>query len=249
MRKLPGRKVGKLCVWLKRDRGYRRGQGSVMKPLNLDDKGWFHSEHDGISYKAQTQADLEEQLRAAIEKSISLEWDRYLVVNYEAEAHPLVAGTRRAQEYGQVLRLGISDRRTNPLTLCRYRRGDEYAEECAITSIGLKWDVVEYSRPYAVPEREGMIRSVRAVHAAKPDSEREAERVEHFGDPRELSDDVLPSGAVLYTPEREAILLGIAEAMRALDERLANLFAGPVDELAAKLDGMSLDRLLPRGWS
>lgn len=245
--KLPGKKVGELRVVLRRDRGRGEGRGQVMKPLRLDEKGWFHAAHEGTHYKAETQAALAEMLRAAIEKSIDLVWDRYLVIHYEAEAHPLVRGTRRAQEYGQVLRLGLVDKRTNPLALRGTRRGDDYDEVCAIVGIELRWDVVEYTRPYNVPEREGPIRSVRAVHAAEPDSHFEEHRVEHFGDPREMHDDGLPSGTVLYTPEREEMLIGIVEALRLLDEKLAALFCGDATELARKLIDARVDRLLGGG--
>jgi hypothetical protein len=59
---------------------------------------------------------------------------------------------------------------------------------------------------------------------------------EKIGEPEEWEDDVLPSGMLLWTPEREAVLAEIVASLGKLDARLLDLFTGDATALAGKID-------------
>lgn len=241
-----GKKIGTLRVPIRRKGVEIKPKSYIDLPLRLDQRGWFYATYAGVEYKAQTKATLEATLSNAVKKNLDLVWDRYLVIHYKADAHSLVKNGRHARQYGQVISFGPDDPRTNPLTERRRNLvdADDTAVPLAITSIELTWEIVEISRPYSVPEQKGQIRARRHVFLGDPNADDEADREDTFGDPREEENDRLPPGAVLYTPEREALLLSIVEGLRILDSKLASLFSGDADALAQKLATASTALLL-----
>ncbi len=230
MSQKPGRKIGKLRVTLDRQVSrYKRASTTVE--LRIDDTGLFWAEHDGEWYKAYTQAELEAQLKKAIDKTINLEWTRYIVVDYSANAWPLNdAGRPNTSGYHISFDLARD----------RAELADPDDGQHIITGISLKWDVFEYSNSYALPEdKKKIVRMSRAVHEDGSTSSVSEE-----------SDDALPDGAVLWTAEREAFLRTVLEALGRLDAKMVELFRGAPDELAKKLDEarfFSADRLLGPG--
>ena len=106
----PGKKVGTLAVRLKAE-AQRRNFAHVDIELRLDGRGSFHAHYEGAWYSASTQADLEEQLRVAIEKTADVEWTRYLIVHYKAEAWPTDGDSGRPLTSGPYESFGIEDDR------------------------------------------------------------------------------------------------------------------------------------------
>lgn len=252
-----GKKIGKLVVRLDRVLEKTRWSGSnrhaeFQVDLRFDlSRGDFHAQHEGKWYSAATKADLEAQIKKAVERTIEIEWDRYLVVDYSATAKPLDA--RGLPSTSTSNAFGIDADRQE---LVRYRgvRGDR-EERRLICGLEIAWEIVDYSRPWARPEDGKTVRSQRDVSFYFKDEDgrrtgaRRSKLAEQIGDPVERDDDSLPTGAVLWTTDRERFLNEIVATLAAIDAKLVDLLRGDADELAAKLDSLAGDpsRLLPPG--
>jgi len=57
-----------------------------------------------------------------------------------------------------------------------------------------------------------------------------------IGEPQEWDDDKLPSGTLLWTKEREALLVDVVAALGKLDKRLVELFSGDAEALGRRID-------------
>ena len=51
----------------------------------------------------------------------------------------------------------------------------------------------------------------------------------------------MPPGTLVWTPEREALLVEVLAALGKLDSRLLDLFSGDVKQLASKIDAAQID--------
>jgi hypothetical protein len=107
-----------------------------------------------------------------------------------------------------------------------------------IAGIELAWEIVEYTRPWQRPENGKIVRSKRDVDSREDD---DGHSTDYLGDPVEQDDDELPTGAVLWTKEREQLLHDILGMLGDLDRRMVELFRGDAEALADKLDGMRVD--------
>lgn len=178
-------------------------------------------------YRSADKETLHRYVRDLLKSQRAVTWTRYLVIDYEAEG-PGNFGSRR-----------------------RYSAADERYRE--IASISLDWEVWDYSDPIQHPgQSKPRIKSREVfIRDREPsDDDGIAGRVwtndgdlpnEHYGTEGWLHGDAIPSGAVLYTAERYALLREIRAAMARLDARLADLFRGATPaELAAKLDRAGL---------
>jgi hypothetical protein len=227
-----GKKIGTLLVRLDRvvekvrwgGYGNRRAEFGVDLRFDLH-TGLFHASHDGIWYAAKTKEDLEAQLKKAVERTIDLVWERYLIVSYEATARRVDAVLNAPNGSSGEIYSIESDRADLPKKIGSSRR--------AITSIELTWEVVEYTRPWPRPEDSKLVRSKRGL--------RSSQGKEHVDDPIEQDSDALPTGAVLWSKEREDLLHEILAAIGKLDSRMTELFRGKADALAKKLDAAMLD--------
>jgi hypothetical protein len=228
-----GKKIGTLLVRLDRVvekvrwGGYSNRRAEFGVDLRFDlHTGLFHASHDGIWYAAKTKEDLEAQLKKAVERTIDLVWERYLVVSYDATAR-LVDAVLNAPNSNAGTIYSIERDRTDLPTkkIGNARR--------AITSIELTWNVVEYTRPWPRPEDGKLVRSKRDL--------RSSQGKEYVDDPIEQDSDALPTGAVLWSKEREDLLHEILAAIGKLDSRMTELFRGGADDLAKKLDAAMLD--------
>ncbi len=217
--------------------------------LDVQD-GTFHAEYEGTWYDARTKDELSAKIRQAAQKTIDVEWTRYLVVDYEAKAWPLEGDSGRPKTNGQYDTLSIDEDRA---TLTRDPQGNKWSKRnCTrvVTSIDLHWHVCEFSTPYALPEDKNktvrMRREVDCQLDDRDDDGRETYR-EVVGAPSEQDDDKLPVGAVPWTAEREAFLREVLAALGKLDVRMVELFRGDPDQLARRLDAVAQqdpDRLL-----
>ena len=224
-----GKKIGTLEVMLDRKKT-RYKWATVEVELRFEiHNGQFYAQYEGNWYLATTKAELAAKIKIAATKSLSLEWKRYLQVDYSASAHPIAdPKTGRPRQSGQYHRFEIDDDRSK----FSFYDGVPFA----ISEIKLDWSVCEISEPYPLPEDpKKRIRSRRDVTTRACDDD-DGEPVEQIGDPAEWEDDVLPAGTFLWTPEREALLREILTALSKLDQRLVDLFSGDATQLARKID-------------
>lgn len=235
----PGKKVGKLSVKLERKTS-RYDYASIEVELRLDvHDGTFHAEYEGAWYDARTKDELSAKIRQAAQKTINVEWTRYLVVDYEAKAWPLDGDSGRPETSGHYETLSIDEDRA---TLTRDPQADKWSNRDrtrVVTSIDLHWHVCEFSTPYALPEdKKKTVRMRREVDFQlddRDDDGRETYR-EVVGSPSEQDDDKLPVGAVPWTAEREAFLREVLAALGKLDVRMVELFRGDPNQLSRRLD-------------
>ena len=224
-----GKKIGVLTVKLDRKKS-RYQQVSVDVDLRFDiTNGTFWASYEGRWYDADTKDGLAEKIKVAATKALSVEWRRYIQVSYEAEGFPIAdEKSGRPAMSGTYHTFQIDHDRS------KFGRGRDEDEKYAICSVKLQWSICEISEPYALPEEpRKRVRATREVDvwAWGPDAGKEK-----IGDPTEWDDDVLPPGTLLWTPEREAILRMVVEALGGLDARLVELFSGDADQLARKID-------------
>ncbi len=235
----PGRKIGTLRVKLER-RTSRYQYSSLEIELRLDvSSGTFCAWYEGAWYFAKTKDELSDQIRQAAQKTIDVQWTRYLIVDYEARAWPLDGDSGRPKTDGHYETLSVEEDRAH---LARDPQADTWSDRNGtrvVTSIDLHWHVCEFSTPYALPEDpKKTVRMRREVNCQRDDVDddgRETYR-EVVGAPSEQDDDRLPAGAVPWTAEREALLREVLAALGRLDQRMVQLFRGDPDQLAQQLD-------------
>jgi hypothetical protein len=225
MSQRPGKKIGMLEVKLDRKKT-RYTWASVDVELRFEiTKGTFHAQYEGNWYSAKTKDDLAEQIKVAATKALSIEWKRYIQIDYEAQGWPI-----EDEKSGRP----ATDGRYHTYSIGEDRSKFDKDGKHVICSIELHWTICEISEPYPLPEDPK--KSVRAkrevdVWGWGPDTGKEK-----IGDPQEWEDDVLPAGTLLWTPEREAFLVEVVAALGKLDARLVDLFAGDPEKLAGKID-------------
>lgn len=238
MAKPPGKKVGALHVRLKRMTSIHH-RATIDVELRLDvGSGTFYATYEGQQYDAQTKDALADKIREAADKTIDVEWTRYMVVGYSAKAWPLDGDSGRPNNSGSYETLGLDDDRATLARDPKAERWDRRSETRVITGIDLHWEVCEMSTPYTLPEnREKTVRMRREVDCQLIDRADESEGYrEVVSAPSEQDDDSLPIGAVVWTAEREALLREILAALGKLDARMLELFSGDPDKLARQLD-------------
>ena len=231
MSKHPGKKIGTLEVKLDRKKT-RYKWASVDVELRFEmHHGTFHAQYEGNWYSAKTKDALAEQIKAAATKALSIEWKRYIQIDYEAKGWPIEdEKSRRPATSGQYHTYDLDDDRTKFDSVLSRRTDAKHA----ICAIELHWSICEISEPYNLPEDPNKrVRAKREVgiHGWGPDTGKE-----QIGEPEEWEDDVLPPGTLPWTPEREAVLAEIVNALGKLDARLLALFTGDVEVLAGKID-------------
>lgn len=237
----PGKKVGTLSVKLERA-ATRYTQASISVELRLDvHDGTFHAEYENTWYDAKTKNELCDKIRQAAQKTIDVEWTRYLVVDYEAKAFPLDGDSGRPEASGNYRTLAIDEDRA---TLSRDPQADKYSDrKYVITSIDLHWSVYEFSTSYALPEdKKKTVRMRREIEyrLAAHDDDGNETYCEVIGQPCEQDDDKLPAGTVAWTAEREELLREVLAALGKLDARMVELFSGDPDQLGRRLDATRL---------
>lgn len=224
-----GKKIGMLEVKLDRMKT-RYQRASVDVELRFDiGKGAFWAQYEGNWHSADTKAALSEKIKAAATKALSIEWKRYIQIDYEADGWPIEdEKSGRPAHNGQYHTFEIDHDRD------KFGRGRDPNERFAICALKLHWTICEISEPYALPEDTN--KRVRAKRAVSILSWGRDKGTEQIGDPEEWADDVLPPGTVLWTPEREALLVEVIGALGKLDRRLVDLFSGDPKQLAGKID-------------
>ncbi len=232
MSKSPGKKIGMLKVTLDRKKT-RYKWASINVELRFDlASGNFHARWEGNWYSAATKDDLAEQIKVAATKSLSIEWKRYIQIDYEAKGWPIEdEQSGRPATSGQYHTYDLNDDRTKFDD--RINTAGRHNKH-AICAIDLHWTICEISEPYTLPEEPSKrVRARRSVgiHAWGPDTGKE-----QIGEPQEWEDDVLPPGTLPWTPEREAVLAEIVASLGKLDARLLELFTGDAAALAGKID-------------
>lgn len=241
MAKTSGKKVGVLHVRLKRMTS-RHYCATIDVELRLNvGSGTFYATYEGQQYDALTKDALVDKIREAADKTIDVEWTRYLVVRYSAKAWPLDGDSGRPKDSGSYSDLGLDDDRALLVRDPKSERWHGRNETRVITGIDLHWEVCEISTPYTLPEnRDKTVRMHREVHCQRIDRTDETDETEGYreiiGSPVEQADDSLPVGAVAWTVEREALLREILAALGKLDARMLALFSGGPDKLARQLD-------------
>jgi len=232
MSQRPGKKIGILTVKLDRKKT-RYKWASVDVELRFEmANGTFHAIYEGNLYAAKTKDDLSAQIKAAATKALSITWKRYIQIDYEAEGHPIDdEKSGRTAINGQYHTFEIDHDRS------KFGRGHDENDKFAINAIKLQWVICEISEPYPLPEDpKKLIRAKREINIRHYGSDQGEEQL---GDPQEWDDDVLPPGTLLWTPEREAVLVEIVTAIGKLDARLVDLFRGDAAELAGKIDAQT----------
>jgi hypothetical protein len=240
-----GKKIGVLEVKLDRKKT-RYKWASVEVELRFDiSTGEFHAQWEGGWYSADTKTELSEKIKTAATKSLSIEWRRYIQIDYEAQGWPIEdEKSGRPATSGQYHRYNLDDDRTkfdDRITTAGIR------EKHAICAIELHWSICEISEPYALPEEpKKLVRAKRSVEVCRWGVDVGKEKI---GEPEEWEDDVLPPGTLLWTPDREALLAEVVAALGRLDARLLELFSGDAKQLAEKIDAAQTDpsRLLMAG--
>jgi hypothetical protein len=235
----PGKKVGKVAVKLDRQiTRYRRAEISVE--LRLDSNGVFHAKYESQWYEAATQSELTEKIRKAAERTIDLEWTRYLIVQYEATAWPEDGDTGRPESTGGYETLSLDDDRGKLARDPEAVKLSHRLRDRVITSIDLHWVICDFSQPYALPEDKRrtarMRRDIDMQRVLPDEDDGDCTYREVIGSPEEQGSDALPVGAVPWTAEREALLRDILKALGRLDARMVALFGGDPDRLARQLD-------------
>lgn len=234
MSQRPGRKIGTLAVKLDRKKN-RYTWAKVEVELRFEiTSGTFYAMYEGNWYEAKTKDDLSAQIKAAATKAMSIEWKRYIQIDYEAEGHPIDdEKSGRPAMSGQYHTFEIDHDRN------KFGSGWGDTDKFAINAIKLQWTICEISEPYPLPEEPSKsIRAKREVNIRHYGSDQGEEQI---GEPTEWEDDVLPPGTLLWTPEREAVLVEILAAIGKLDARLVGLFRGDAHELAGKIDAAQTD--------
>jgi len=229
--KHPGKKIGTLAVKLDRMKTrYKRASIDVELRHEIA-TGTFYAQYEGGWYEAKTQNDLAEQIKIAATKALSIEWKRYIQIDYEAQGWPLAdQKSGRPMTSGQYHTFQIDENRSKTV---RSRAEDEQYTICAVE---LHWTICEISEPYPLPEDpKKRVRAKRTVDVWRWGDEEDIGK-EKIGDSEEWETDVLPPGTLLWTPEREALLVDVVAALGKLDARLVDLFSGDVEQLAAKID-------------
>jgi hypothetical protein len=224
--KHPGKKIGVLEIKLDRKKT-RYTWAKVEVELRFEiTAGTFHAQYEGNWYAAKTKDELAAQIKTAATKSLSIEWKRYLQIDYKARGWPIEdAKSGRPSCSGNYQSYDIDDDRS---------KFDNKDVKHAICSVELHWTICEISEPYVLPEETK--KSVRAkrevdVWGWGPDTGKEK-----IGEPQEWEDAVLPPGTLLWTREREALLVEVVAALGRLDTRLLELFSGDAEKLAGKID-------------
>jgi hypothetical protein len=230
MSKRPGKKIGTLEVKLDRQKT-RSEWASVKVELRFEiTHGTFHAQYEGDWYSAKTKDALSEQIKTAATKALSIEWKRYIQIDYEARGWPIEdEKSGRPATSGQYHTYELDDDRTK-FDATTARANDKHA----ICAIELHWALCEISEPYALPEAPSKrVRAQRrvSIHKWGPDMGKE-----QICETQEWENDVLPRGILPWTPEREAVLADIVAALGKLDARLLELFTGDVEVLAGKID-------------
>ena len=230
MSKSPGKKIGTLEVKLDRKKT-RYKWASIDVELRFEiATGTFHAQYEGNWHAAKTKDDLSEKIKVAATKSLSIEWKRYIQIDYEAKGWPIEDEKgRRPATSGQYHTYDLDDDRT------KFDRIDrKEGKKHAICAIELHWNICEISEPYHLPEDPNKrVRARRDVDiwGWGPDTGKEK-----IGEPQEWENDVLPKGTLPWTPEREAVLAEIVTALGKLDARLLEMFTGDAEALAGKID-------------
>lgn len=231
-----GKKIGELHVRLDRVKkkvrwgAYSDDKASFTVDLRFDiHDGTFYAKHDGVVYSAKTQAELHDKIKAAVERTIDVVWERYLIVNYSASARMMTLGRHPHTNSSTTLEI---DSERDELEVRDVSTHEE--REGTITGIELLWEIEEYTQPWARPEDGKTVRSRRSV-IHRIDLATDV-ITEHLGDPSELDNAELPAGAVLWTAEREAFLHSVLAALGQLDAKMVELFRGPPDDVAKRLD-------------
>jgi hypothetical protein len=232
MNKQPGKKLGTLKVKLDRKKD-RYKWASVDVDLRFEiTNGTFYAQYEGNWYSAKTKDDLAEKIKIAAAKALSIEWKRYIQISYEAQGWPIEdEKSERPAMSGQYHTYDLDDNRTK---FDERVTSADIHEKHAICAIALHWSICEISEPYALPEEpKKLVRAKRSIKIWRWGTNVGTEKI---GEPEEWEDDVLPSGTLLWTPEREALLAEIVTALGKLDARLLDLFTGDEHILAAKID-------------
>lgn len=224
--KLPGKKIGKLEVKLDRKKT-RYTWAFVEVELRFEiTNGWFYAQWEGNWLSAKTKDELAEQIKVAATKSLSIEWKRYIQISYEAQGWPIEdAKSGRPATSGRYHTYDLDDERS---------KFDDKGEKHAICAIELHWSICEISEPYPLPE--DLKKSVRAKREIDVWTWGHDTGKEKIGEPQEWEDAVLPPGTLLWTPEREALLVDVVAALGRLDARLLELFSGDAEKLAGTID-------------
>lgn len=231
-----GKVVGKLDVKIARPE--RRGSPiHIEVEYRLSSSGNFSAEYEGKRYQSDTKAELVNLIRAAVDKTVDVTWQRYLVIDYTATAYASDGDSGRPLHHGSYSDLKISDDRAAL---------SDRSDQRLITGIDLHWTVYDISSPYALPDGKSvrMRRYVTMQIARNDDDDAPLAYEEYIGRPVEDDDDELPAGAVLWTAEREALLREVLRALGMLDARMVEMFRGDCHDLAAKLDAATAGQLL-----
>lgn len=222
-----GKKIGKLKVKLDRKKTrYKWAEVEVELRFEIVN-GTFYAQWEGNWLFAKTKDDLAAQIKVAATTSLSLEWKRYIQIDYEARGWPIEdEKSGRPATSGQYHTYEIHEDRT---------KFDERREKKhVICGIQLHWSICEISEPYSLPEDPNkLVRAKREVNVATwgPDTGKE-----QIDEPQEWEDAVMPPGTLLWTAEREKVLVEIITALGKLDARLLALFMGDAVSLANKID-------------
>jgi hypothetical protein len=221
-----GKRIGTLEVQLDRKKT-RYKHASVDVELRFDlFHGTFWAQWDGAWYHADTKDGLSAQIKIVATKALSIDWKRYILIDYEAKGWPLAdEKIGRPEIQGRYHSYELGEDRS---------KFEDKDEKYAICGIELHWGICEISEPYALPEDpKKRVRAKRtvSVHAWGDDMGKE-----QISEPEEWEDDVLPPGTLLWTAEREALLVEIIAAFGKLDRRLLDLLSGDAAQLAGKID-------------
>lgn len=101
----------------------------------------------------------------------------------------------------------------------------EARKKSKIMGLKLKWEIVEYSNAIQLPGDDEEQRYMKR-------------EIDEHGDPEPKQTTVtkLPDGLVPHTPEREALLKQIIQAITSLDAKLVEMFRGDPEDVAKQLD-------------
>lgn len=209
---MPGKKAGQLEIHVARSEMARL-------ELRVDTKsGEWICVVDQLMYVSTDKAELERHVRDLLRSKRSITWTRYIVIDYEAEG-PGGFSQRRRYDAG-----------TRPL----HARHE-------IAGIRLDWEIMDYSDPIQHPGQSNPRRKYRDVYESSVDSDPNVPSDDDsYGLESWAREDKIPSGAIVYTPQRYALLKEIRRAMGELDAKLATLFAGGQSQVAAAMDRISL---------
>lgn len=222
--RLPGRKAGSLRI-----RVAQSEYATFELRVDIERGDWIVAIGDSL-YRCADKAKLEGYVEKLLQLQRAVTWTRYLVIDYEAEG-PGDFGNRR-----------------------RYAPDDKRRDrDVEVAAIRLDWEVWDYSDPIQHPgqtiprrkSREVFIHERKAAELEEDEgivwSNRDELPDEYYSTEGWLHDNKIPDGAVVFTPDRHALLRSIRAAMGRLDGKLVAVFnAGTPAELAAKLDRAGL---------